>query len=59
MGLEEVRAALKSKFPELSADDFKNTAGNRDALVKVVSEKKGISSDDAKKEVDEVFANNS
>lgn len=58
MGLDEVRAALRSKYPELSPEDFKNTGGNREALVKVVAEKKGISESDAKKEVDEIFAAN-
>lgn len=58
MGLEETRAALRSKYPELSDEDFKSTAGNRDALVKIVAQKKGISEDDAKKEVDEIFSAN-
>lgn len=59
MGVEEVRAALRSKYPELSPEDFKSTAGNREALAKVVAEKKGISEEDAKKEIDEVFSANS
>lgn len=59
MGIEETRAALRAKFPELSPEDFTSTAGNRDALVKIVASKKGISEEDAKKEVDEVFASSS
>lgn len=58
MGLEEARAALRSKYPELTADDFKSTSGNRDSLAKLVAQKKGISEADAKKEIDEVFTAN-
>lgn len=55
MGLEEIRAALRSKYPELTPDDFKSASGNQENLAKIVSQKKGISEDDAKKEVKEIF----
>lgn len=58
MGLDEARAALRAKYPELSDDDFKTSAGNRDKLAEIVASKKGISQEDAKKEIDEVFAAN-
>ncbi|KAK5944344.1 hypothetical protein PMZ80_003625 [Knufia obscura] len=58
MGVEEARAALRSEFPKLDAEDFKNAAGNRDALAKTVAEKMGISEADAKAKIDEIFAAN-
>lgn len=58
MGLEEVRAALRAKYPELTPDDFKATSGNRDSLAKIVAQKKGVSEADAKKEIDEIFSAN-
>ena len=58
MGQEEVRAALREKFTKLTPDDFKNSAGSRDALAKVVAEKEGISEEDARKQIDEVFTAN-
>ena len=55
MGLPEIQTALKAKFTNLSADDFKSTAGDRPALAKLVAEKEGKSEDEAKKEIDEIF----
>lgn len=56
MGIEETRVALRDAFPEISKDEFSATAGDREKLVKLVAEKKGISEADAKSQVDEVFA---
>ncbi len=58
MGVEEARAALRAEFPELTPDDFKAAAGNRETLAKTVAEKKGISEADAKTKIDEIFAAN-
>lgn len=58
MGLDEARAALRAKFPELTPEDFKSTSGNREQLAKIVAQKKGTSEDDAKKEIDEIFSAN-
>lgn len=58
MGVEEARAALRAEFPELTPDDFKSSAGDRNALAKIVAEKKGISEEDAKAKIDEIFAAN-
>jgi len=58
MGLDEARAALRAKYPELTPEDFQKSAGNRDTLAEMVAEKKGISKEDAKKEIDEVFSSN-
>ena len=48
MGIEEVRAALRSKFPQLDDTDFKSSAGSKDSLIKIVAQKTGKSEDDAK-----------
>ncbi|KAK5072860.1 hypothetical protein LTS08_007162 [Lithohypha guttulata] len=58
MGLDEVRAALRAKYPELTPEDFKTTSGSRDGLAKIVAEKKGVPEADAKKEIDEIFSAN-
>ncbi|ETN37236.1 uncharacterized protein HMPREF1541_08226 [Cyphellophora europaea CBS 101466] len=54
--VEKTRAALRAKFDKITPEEFKNTAGNRDALYKLVVEKHGLSEEEAKKEVDAIFA---
>ena len=51
MGLDEARAALRAKYPELTPEDFQKSAGNRDTLAEIVAGKKGISKEEAKKEM--------
>lgn len=58
MGIEEVRAALRAEFPELTPDDFKASAGDRSKLIAIILEKKGGSEEDVKKKVDEIFTAN-
>ena len=58
MGVEEARSALRAAYPEISADDWKSAAGNRDKVVDLVAEKKGISKDEAKSQVDKIFSDN-
>ena len=58
MGVEEARAALRAKYPEITPEQFKDTSGDRSALAKIVAEKKGVSEEEAKKEIDEIFTAN-
>lgn len=56
MGVDEVRQALRAKYTELTPEDFQSSAGDRSKLIKIISEKKGVSEDEVKKEVDAIFA---
>lgn len=58
MGLPEVQAALRAKYTNLTPDDFKAAAGNRESLAKTVAQKEGKSEEEAKKEIDEIFEQN-
>ena len=54
--LENTKAALRTKFDKLSADDFAAVAGNKDGLADKVAEKYGISKEEATKQVEEAFS---
>lgn len=54
--VEKTRAALRAKFDKITPEEFATTQGNREKLEDLVSEKYGISKDDAKKQVEEAFA---
>lgn len=58
MGVEEARAAIRAKYPELTPEDFQSAAGDRDKLAETVAQKKGISKEEARKEIDEIFTAN-
>ncbi|KIW22973.1 uncharacterized protein PV07_11213 [Cladophialophora immunda] len=53
MADEATKAHLRTKFDKLTADDFKEVAGNKEALAAKVAEKYGISKDEATKQVEE------
>ncbi|OAL35252.1 hypothetical protein AYO20_05506 [Fonsecaea nubica] len=56
MADEATKAHLRSKFDKLTADDFKEVAGNKDALITKVAEKYSISKEEATKQVEDGFA---
>ncbi|EXJ73983.1 uncharacterized protein A1O5_02277 [Cladophialophora psammophila CBS 110553] len=56
MADEATKAHLRTKFDKLTADDFKEVAGNKEALATKVAEKYGISKEEATKQVEEGFA---
>ncbi|KIW87725.1 uncharacterized protein Z519_11699 [Cladophialophora bantiana CBS 173.52] len=58
MADEATKAHLRTKFDKLTADDFKEVAGNKEALATKVAEKYGISKEEATKQVEEVDLSN-
>lgn len=54
--LEQTKAALRAKFDKLTPEDFKEVAGNKDALIDKVAERHGVSKEEATKQVEEAFA---
>jgi uncharacterized protein YjbJ (UPF0337 family) len=56
MADDATKAKLRAAFDKLTPEDFQSVAGNRDALIKKVAEKYGISEEEAKKQVEAAFS---
>lgn len=58
MGLDELKQALRAKYPGITQDEFAAAQGDRAKLVSLVVEKTGASEDEAKSQIDEIFSAN-
>ena len=56
MADDATKQKLREKFDKLTPQDWAAVAGNREGLIKKVSEVYSIPEDDAKKQVQEAFA---
>ena len=54
--MDPTKAFIAKKFDKVSVEEFQKLHGNKDGLADLVSNKYGISKDEATKQVQEAFA---
>lgn len=58
MGIDEVKQALREKYPSITQEEFASAQGDRSKLIALVVEKTGASEADATKDIEEIMSKN-